>query len=145
MLEQNRPYSRVEIDRVFDRVKAAMHVTAAVSGKSKGLSQAHYYDAYTGKELLGGDAYDYEHIRSSEEIHTRYKSILTDEQIALVVNCVENVAVTLTAIIKSKGKKKTEDWLRNNDNIVTHGIDLKLALTNLKKADDGIERIVKWF
>ena len=145
MLDPNRPYNRVEIDRVFNRVKAAMHVTALLSGKSKGLSQAHFYDAYTGKELIGGDGYDYEHIRSSEEIHKRYKSILTDEQIALVANCVENVAVTLISINKSKGKRKMEDWLRNNDNIVTHGIDLKLALSNLKKADDGIERIVKWF
>jgi ABC-type sugar transport system substrate-binding protein len=145
MLDQNRPFCRVEIDRVFNRVKAAMHVTALVSGKSKGLTQAHYYDAYTGKELIGGDAYEYAHIRSSEEIHTRYKSILTDEEIALVVNCVENVAVTLTSINRAKGKKKMEDWLRNNDNIVTYGIDLKLALTKLKKADDGIERIVKWF
>jgi hypothetical protein len=145
MLDPNRPYNRVEIDRVFNRVKAAMHVKALLKGKSKGLSQAHFYDAYTGKELIGGDEYDYEHIRSSEDIHTRYKSILTDEQIALVANCVENVAVTLTSINKSKGNRKMEDWLRNNDNIVTHGIDLKLALSTLKKADVGIERIVKWF
>lgn len=145
MLDPNRLYNRVEIDRVFNRVKEAMHVNALLKGKSKGLSEAHFYDAHTGKELIGGDAYEYEHIRSSEEIHTRYKSILTDEQIALVVNCVENVAVTLTSINKAKGKKKMEDWLCNNDNIVTYGIDLKLALTKLKKADDGIERIVKWF
>ena len=66
-----------------------------------------------------------------------------DEQIALVVNCPENVGVTLTFINKSKGKRKMEDWLSNPANIVVNRIDLKLTLSNLKKADEGIERMVK--
>ena len=68
---------------------------------------------------------------------------MTDEQIGLVVNCPENVAVTLTFINKSKGKRKMEDWLSNPANIVVNGIDLKLTLANLRKADEGIERMVK--
>jgi hypothetical protein len=106
MLDQNRPYCRVEIDRVFNRVKAAMHVTALVSGKSKGLTQAHYYDAYTAKELIGGDAYEYAHIRSLEEIHTRYKSIITDEEIALVVTVLKMWLLLLPQLIKLKERKK---------------------------------------
>ena len=102
-------------------------------------------DLYTGKALRGGDAYDYEHIRSSEEIHSKYKSILTDDQIALVVNCPENIGVTLTFINKSKGKRKMEDWLSNPANIVVNSIDLKLTLVNLKKADEGIEAVVRRF
>ncbi len=143
MIDENRPYRRIEIDRAFAKTKGVMHAAALLRGKAKGFDQAHYQDIYTGKELLGGDPYDYEHIRSSEEIHSRYKSILTDEQIALVVNCPENVGVTLSFINKSKGKRKLEDWLSNPANIAVNGIDMKLTLANLKKADDGIEKKVR--
>lgn len=119
-----------------------MHSAALIRGKAKGFEQAHYQDIYTGKVLLGGDPYDCEHIRSSEEIQSRYKSVLTDDQIALVVNCPENVGVTLSSINKSKGKRKMEDWLSNSANIKVNGIDLKLTLANLKKADEGILKIV---
>ena len=145
MIDENRPYRRIEIDRVFTKTKGVMHAAALLRGKAKGSDQAHYPDIYTGKELLGGDPYDYEHIRSSEEIHSKYKFHLTDDQIALVVNCPENVGVTLSYINKSKGKRKMEEWLSNPANIAVNGIDIKLTLTNLKKADEGIERIVKSF
>ena len=143
MIDPNRPYNRIEIDKLFTKVKAEMHTVALIRGKSKGLDKALYQDIYTGKKLIGGDPYDYEHIRSSEEIHSKYKAVLTDEQIALVVNCPENLGVTLTFINKSKGKYKMEDWLANSTNIAANGIDLKLTLSNLKKADVGIERKVR--
>lgn len=142
MIDENRPYRRIEIDKVFTKAKEVMHNAALLRGKAKGLDKAHYCDIYTGKELIGGDPYDYEHIRSSEEIHSRYKSVLTDEQIALVVNCQENIGVTLSFINKSKGKRKMEDWLCNPSNIAVNEIDLKLTLANLKKADEGIVRRV---
>jgi hypothetical protein len=140
MIDSNRPYSRLAIDKVFTKTKATMQQAALIRG---GDGLALYVDCYTGKTLRGGDPYDYEHIRSSEAIHSQYKSLLTDEEIALVVNCPENVAVTLTAINKSKGKRKMEDWLSNATNITANGIDLRLTLTNLKKADEGIERMFK--
>jgi hypothetical protein len=143
MIDENRPYRRIEIDRVFTKTKGVMHSAALLRGKAKGFDQAHYQDIYTGKVLLGGDPYDYEHIRSSEEIHSKYKSHLSDDQIALVVNCPENVGVTLSFINKSKGKRKMEDWLSNPANIAVNGIDLKLTLANLKKADDGIVKLVQ--
>jgi hypothetical protein len=143
MIDPIRPYRRIEIDKVFSKVKAEMQAAALLRGKVLGMHKALYQDVYTGKELIGGDPYDYEHLRSSEAIHTQYKSVLTDEQIALVVNCPENVAVTLTFINKSKGKRRMEDWLANPANIVVNGIDLKLTLANLIKADDGIEKMVK--
>jgi hypothetical protein len=142
MIDPNRPYSRLAIDKIFTKTKATMQQAALIRG---GDGLALYIDCYTGKTLRGGDPYDYEHIRSSEAIHSQYKSLLTDEEIALVVNCPENVAVTLTAINKSKGKRKMEDWLSNATNITANGIDLRLTLTNLKKADEGIERMVKSF
>lgn len=143
MIDAHRPYRRIEIDKVFTRVKTGMHTAALLRGKAKGLDKAYYQDIYTGKKLIGGDPYDYEHIRSSEEIYSKYKSVLTDDQIALVVNCTENVGVTLTFINKSKGKRKMEDWLSNPANIVVNNINLKLTLANLKKADEGIELIVR--
>jgi len=142
MIDENRPYRRIEIDKVFTKAKGVMHAAALLRGKAKGFDQAHYQDIYTGKELLGGDPYDYEHIRSSEEIHSKYKSVLTDDQIALVVNCPENIGVTLSFINKSKGKRKMEDWLSNPANIAINGIDFKLTIANLKKADDGIVKMV---
>lgn len=140
MTDPNRPYSRLAIDKVFTKTKALMQKAALIRG---GDGLALYTDLYTGKTLRGGDDYEYEHLRSSEAVHTQYKSILTDDQIALVVNCTENVGVTMSFINKSKGKRKMEDWLNNPANLVVNQIDLKLTLANLKKADDGIERMVK--
>lgn len=142
MIDPSRPYRRTEIDKIFTKTKAAMQQAALIRG---GDGLALYTDVYTGKTLRGGDAYHYEHLRSSEAVHTQFKSRLTDEQIALVVNCPENVGVTLTCINKSKGKRKMEDWLSNPANIIVNGIDLKIALANLKKADEGIEKVVKSF
>jgi hypothetical protein len=142
MTAPNRPYSRLAIDKIFTKTKATMQQAALIRGWD-GL--ALYTDVYTGKTLPGGDAYDYEHLRSSEAVHTQFKSCLIDDQIALVVNCTENVGVTLSFINKSKGKRKMEDWLNNPANIIANSIDLKLTLVNLKKADEGIERMVKSF
>jgi hypothetical protein len=138
----DRPYSRLAIDKVFTKTKASMQQAALIRG---GDGLALYIDCYTGKTLRGGDAYDYEHLRSSEAVHSQYKSLLTDEQIALVVNCPENVGVTTTFINKSKGKRKMEDWLSNPANITANEINLKVTLANLKKADEGIERMVRSF
>ncbi|MBW4362299.1 hypothetical protein [Flavobacterium taihuense] len=140
MIDPNRPYSRLAIDLIFTKTKALMQKAALIRG---GDGLALYIDVYTGKTLRGGDAYDYEHLRSSEAIHTQFKSRLTDEQIALVVNCPENVCVTLRCINQSKGKRKMEDWLNNPTNIINNNIDLKLTAANLKKADDAIEKMVK--
>lgn len=142
MIDKNRPYRRIEIDKEFTKAKRLMHAAALSRGKAKGFDLALYHDVYTGKELRGGDPYDYEHIRSSEEIHSKYKASLTDDQIALVVNCPENIGVTLSSINKSKGKGRMEDWLRNPVNIAAYQVDLKLTLASLKRADEGIERMV---
>lgn len=139
MIDSQRPYRRTEIDKIFTKTKACMQQAALIRG---GNGIALYIDVYTGKTLRGGDPYDYEHLRSSEAVHTQYKSVLTDEQIALVVNCPENVSVTLRCINQSKGKRKMEDWLSNPANITANGIDLKLTLANLKKADEGIETAI---
>lgn len=140
--DPNRSYSRLAIDKIFTKTKAVMQQTALIRG---GDGLALYIDCYTGKTLRGGDPYDYEHIRSSEAVHSLYKSLLTDDQIALVVNCPENVGVTLSCINKSKGKRKMEEWLNNPANIIFNGIDLKLTMSNLRKADEGIDRMVREF
>lgn len=137
MTDPNRPYHRAEIDLAFTKRKALMHAEAVKRGND-GI--ALYIDCYTGKTLNGGNLYDYEHIRSSEEIFMKYRHILTNEQIAEVVNCPENVGVTLRTINQSKGKRRMEDWLQSSLNRSELGVDLKHTIISLKKADEGILR-----
>jgi hypothetical protein len=140
MIDPKRPYRRTEIDIVFTKRKALMHQEALKRG---GDGLALYTDCYTGETLRGGDRYDYEHIRSSEILHSKYKHLLTDEQIALVINCPENVSVTLRTINQSKLNQAMEDWMKKSENITRYNIDVNLTITNLKKADEGIERMFK--
>ena len=56
-----------------------------------------------------------------------YRDRLTNSEIAEVVNCPENVAVTLRVINQSKGKMRLEDWLSNQNNVTKHNIILSLA------------------
>lgn len=135
----NRPYHRTEIDQLFTKVKEQMHQQAVARG-CDGL--ALYTDCYTGNTLRGGDPYDYEHIRSAEEVFMTYRGRLTNNQIAQVVNCPENVSVTLRSINQSKGKTPLEDWLTNLDNISKYNIDVMLAKRNLEKADKAIKKMV---
>lgn len=139
IIDPLRPYMRAEIDREFTKRKAQMHKEAVERGGGIAL----YQDVYTGKTLRGGDPYDYEHIRSSEELYMKYRDRYTDQQIALIVNCPENVAVTLRSINKSKLKGRMEDWLANPVNISTYSIDVKLSKEALKRADRGIEEMVR--
>lgn len=141
MIDRDRLYSRNEINKVFQLVKEKMHAEALVRGKAKGLIQAFSQDIYTGKDLLGGEDYAYDHIRSAESIFSKYKSILTDEQIALVVNCPENIGATHASINRSKGKGRMEDWLCNSNNIIKHNIDVKITKITLANADRGIENL----
>ena len=134
----SRPYSRLAIDKEFIKVKAIMHAEAEKHGDGRAL----YKDCYTGKTLNGGDPYDYEHIYGSEWVHTTCKHILSDEQIALVVNCPENVGVTLRVINQSKGKINPEVWLAQVHQIKNNDIDLLYALLNVKRAKAAFERMV---
>ncbi|GAA4314632.1 hypothetical protein GCM10023115_28170 [Pontixanthobacter gangjinensis] len=135
----NRSYCRTEINFLFTKVKAKMHQQAiAFDGDGRAL----YTDCYTGNTLRGGDRYDYEHIRSSEEIFMIYRDRLTNHEIAEVVNCPENVAVTLRTINQSKGKLKLEEWLKINGNVSKHGINKTMAIDAAKLADRGIKNKV---
>ena len=134
----SRPYLRTEIDKVFNLVKAAMHAEAMKRGNGRAL----YQDCYTGQTWNGGESYDYEHIYGAEWVHSAYKHLLTDEQIALVVNCPENVAITSRAINQSKGKNHPETWLATPHHVTNNDIDLPFALANVKRAKAGIERMV---
>ncbi|WP_434035897.1 hypothetical protein [Formosa sp. 4Alg 33] len=135
MQNPNRPYHRTEIDLLFTKIKAQMQKKALVRG---GDGRALYTDCYTGKTLRGGDCYDYEHIRSAEDVFMTYRDRLTNVEIAEVVNCPENVSVTLRTINQSKGKRRMEDWLSNEINVNVYNIDRKVTLETLTKADFGI-------
>ena len=140
MHNPNRPYHRYEIDLLFTKTKAQMHQKALARGDD---GKALYTDCYTGKTLRGGDRYDYEHIRSSEAIFMEYRDRLTNYEIAEVVNCPENVAVTLRTINQSKGKMKMEDWLSKVNNIANHKINVSLSKNAAAQADRGIEQKAK--
>lgn len=140
MIDPNRPYWRTEIDQAFAKRKAKMHSEAVKRG---GNGIALFQDCYTGKILRGGDSYDYEHIRSSEEIFITYRANFTNEQIAEIVNCPENVGVTLRRINQSKGKRKMEDWLQSVGHLPEFEINLKHTSLSLKKADEGILKVAK--
>ena len=140
MHNPTRPYHRTEIDVFFTSVKAQMHQEALMRG---GDGRALYTDCYTGETLRGGDRYDYEHIRSSEAVFMAYRDRLTNSEIAEVVNCPENVAVTLRTINQSKGKMKLEDWLSNANNVSNHRIDVTLSKNAAARADRGIQQKVK--
>lgn len=114
-----------------------MHQQALERG---GNGVALYTDCYTGQTLRGGDRYDYEHIRSSEAVFTAYRDRLTNSEIAEVVNCPENVAVTLRTINQSKGKMRMEDWLANASNVSNHNINKAIALKAVANADKGIQK-----
>lgn len=141
MNNMHRPYSRFEIDRVFNKVRAAMHKVAVIRGNGNAL----FRDCYTGKPLNGGELYDYEHIYGSEWVFSTYKHLLTDGQIALVVNCPDNVGVTLRKINQSKGKINPEIWLVQSIHIQNNQIDLIWAMGNVQKAKSAIEQLVKKF
>lgn len=132
-----RPYHRIEIDLLFTKVKALMHQDALIRGVD---GKALYSDCYTGETLRGGDRYDYEHIRSSEAVFMAYRDRLTNSEIAEVVNCPENVAVTLRSINQSKRKTKLEDWLSNSVNGSKHGINVALTKNVAARADRGIQQ-----
>lgn len=140
MHQPNRPYHRYEIDLLFKKTKAQMQQKALIRG---GDGRALYTDCYTGNTLRGGDRYDYEHIRSSEEIFMTYRDRLTNHEIAEVVNCPENVAVTLRTINQSKGKMKLENWLSNAKNVSNHRINIALTKNAAARADRGIQQKVK--
>lgn len=136
----NRSYHRAEIDLLFTKIKAQMHQEALVRG---GDGKALYTDCYTGEILHGGDRYDYEHIRSSEEVFMAYRDRLTNDEIATVVNCAENVSVTLRSINQSKGKMRMEEWMGIANNVSVYNINLALVKKSLVKAEKGIKRKAK--
>ena len=135
-----RLYHRTEIDLLFTKVKAQLHQQALAKG---GDGIAIYTDCYTGETLRGGDRYDYEHIRSSEAVFMAFRDRLTNHEIAEVVNCPENVSVTLRTINQSKGKMRMEDWLANASNVSNHKINVAIARNAIVQADRGIQQKVK--
>jgi hypothetical protein len=140
MTDPTRPYHRTEIDLLFTKIKAQLHQEALNRG---GDGKTQFIDCYTGETLRGGDRYDYEHIRSSESIFMMCRDKLTNLEIAEVVNCTENVSVTLRTINQSKGKMKMEDWMANTNNISNHKIDVTLTRNTLSNADKDIRKKVK--
>jgi len=143
MINPIRPYSRLEIDKEFQKVKRLMHKKALKKGyKIDGKKTAYYKDVYTGLIFRGGDRYDYEHIRSSENLHTKFKATHTDKEIALIVNHLDNVGVTDRDLNNYKDKYPIESRILNDPTkLLKYKINKKLAEKNIKKADKSIAKI----
>ena len=138
-----RPYSRIEINKQFKRVKNQMHLEALSRGfEYDGKQIAYYTDVYTGLVFRGGENYEYEHIRSSENIHSKFKNVHTDKEIALIVNHRDNIGVTSFEINRFKDRYKIEERILNDDNLIRKfQIDVKLTRQNLGKADKSIQEM----
>ncbi len=135
-IDPNRPYNRTEINKEFNKVKAEMHQEALARGQAKyNDGKALYKDGYNGNELRGGDAYEYDHARSAEEIFNKYKATHTDKQIAKIVNHRSNIIVTNTDINRFKGKYRFEDKLKNVGRAKELGINLGFTKKALRMAD----------
>jgi hypothetical protein len=138
----DRDYNRTAINNAFKLKKREIHAIGLKRGQKENLKNAVFTDGYTGKRLLGGSNYEFDHVRSSEYIHKKYKSLLTDEEIAQVVNCNENILTTSTKINRAKGKWPLENLLDNIEKKEELGINSILANRAIKNADAGIKRKV---
>lgn len=143
MIDPNRPYSKLEIYKEFQKVKRLMHKKALVKGfEIDGEKTAYYEDVYTGLVFRGGDRYDYEYIRSSENLHTRFKATHTDKEIALIANHLDNVGVTDCDLNNYKDKNPIESRILNDSaKILKYKIEKNLAEKNIKRADKSIDEI----
>lgn len=146
MIDPNRNYNRDKINERFTLVKQQMQKDALERGKEAGFIDqngkvlAHYDDVYAERTFRGGDKYEYDHIRSAENIFNKYKATHTDEEIAQIVNCSENVGVTHTDINRSKGKLEMEKMMEKHPHkIITNQIHSEKTSQTLKQADEGIK------
>ncbi len=135
-IDPNRSYNRTEIDKVFEKIKAEKHKEALARGQAKyNDNKALCQDGYSGTELRGGDAYEYDHVRSAEEIFNKYKGTHSDKQIAQIVNHPSNIKATSTDINRFKGKYRFEDKLKNEARVKELGINSNRVKKALKNAD----------
>ena len=142
-INPERAYNRRLINKEFKIVKAKLHKEAVNRGNEMNLGKAVFTDGYTGKRLIGGEAYEYDHIRSAQGIYNKYKSILTDEEISKVVNCKENIVTVSIKINRAKGKWDIEHLLKNQEKVKELGINKELAISSVKKADVAIKSKVQ--
>lgn len=138
-----RPYSRAAINKEFNIVKMQLHNEAKLRGLNSNLKCAISIDAYTGKKLLGGTGYEYDHVRSAEYVFNKYKAFLTDNEIAKVVNCRENIVATQRGINRAKGKWALEKLLNDVEKSRNLGINVTLSKQVANNADDGIKAKVQ--
>lgn len=134
-----RPYNRIAINKEFNRVKTQIYNEAKQRGVKAKIQYAISTDAYTGKKLLGGSSFEYDHVRSAEFIFNKYKAFLTDDEIAKLVNCRENVVATTRDINRSKGKWALEKLLDDTSRTRAFGINTTLSKKVAIKADAAIK------
>jgi outer membrane protein OmpA-like peptidoglycan-associated protein len=138
-IDANRPYWRKEIDREFDKAKKQLHELAVERGNGNAL----HNDVNTGKELHGGDKgdkkYEYDHIYDAKNLFNELKAEFTNDEIAEIVNVLENVKPTLKSINRSKLNRDTNEFIQDENFVAKHNIDVERAKKAAKEARNAIE------
>lgn len=141
-LNPNRPYNRDAINKLFLLKKKEFYM----EGMKRGTNGTSYFtDIYTGRLLKGGDEFDYDHIISSQYIFERYKNVLTDYQIAQVVNIKNNIGPTARPINLSKGKKDLIAWFKKDRPDDKFGVQKNLVDKHRQIAEKAVNEKAQEF
>jgi outer membrane protein OmpA-like peptidoglycan-associated protein len=103
-----------------------------------------YNDIYTGRELRGGDKYQFEHIISAFDVFEMLKGTHTDEEIAEIANNPKNLGPSRTDLNSHKGNRDLKDYILDHpEKIKRFNIDKKLATNTLTEAKNSIASLSK--
>ncbi|WP_143961351.1 hypothetical protein [Litoribacter populi] len=133
----NRPYNRTAINEVFKIRRNEFHLEGLARGEN---GKSAFTDIYTGEKFIGGQKFDYDHIVSSHALFEKYKHVLTDRQIAELVNIKANIGPTMRPINKSKGKWDLLYWFEKSDASNRFGVKEELVKEQYQKANFAIEK-----
>ncbi|MFN3800080.1 hypothetical protein [Belliella pelovolcani] len=123
-----------EVTKHFSLVKSKMLSQAINQGKGRAI----YQDAFTGKLLWADDSFEFGYIYSPKMICETYQAVLSEEEIAQVINCPSNVIVTHTEVLASLRDQDPDTWIKNQALENTLNIDLALAARQINKAKMAI-------
>lgn len=125
-----------KISNAFTSTKAKMQRRAINQGGGKAI----YMDAFTGKILWLGDPFEFGYVYSPIQIYDTYKDLLSEDQIAELVNSSANVIVSLTVILESLQEQDPESWLTQEEQRKTFDLDISMARRCIHSAKTAISK-----
>lgn len=119
-------YRRDIFEKEFKNIKKQLHQE----------TKNYHTDTYTGKQLIPGGVWDFEHIISAKEFSSlpNVEKLDFDTQ-SKILNHPENIGFTERIINKSKSKYDLIEWLerKSNGRDVTNADFYKIDIKNAKK------------